>query len=201
MKLSVLICSIPERAHLLDPLLMQFRSRHNYNKPGVVEIIVDKRGKEISIGKKRQSLAEKATGQFSVYFDDDDWPHENYLKWIVDAIDSVPDIDCIGIRGYMTTNGKNRETWCHRLGFPIEGGIAVMEKYGYNYVRPIIHFNPVRTDLMLKAGFRDMRYGEDMDYASRLNPLLTKEYFIDQDLFHYRFSTAVPHKEKYGITK
>lgn len=201
MKLSVLICSIPEREHLLSPLLMQLNSRHRYSQPDIVEIIVDKRGKEISVGKKRQSLLEKAAGEWIVFFDDDDWPHENYLQWIVDAITNNPDIDCIGIRGYMTTNGKNRETWCHRLGYEIAGGHHILRDYGYNYIRPIIHFNPVKRELALKAGFTDMRYGEDMDYAKRLNPFLTKEFFIDQDLFHYRVSTAVPHNEKYGITK
>lgn len=196
MILSVLICSIPERKSMLNLLLAKFKSICESNE---VEFLTDSTGRTLSIGSKRQLLLEKAQGKWIVFFDDDDWPNDNYINWILWAINNHPDIDCIGIRGLMTTNGLNPKTWCHRLGYKIEGNGVKKLPIGYDYIRPIIHFNPVLREKALQAGFKNMKYGEDMDYAKRLNPLLTKEYFIDNELFHYRYSTAVPHNKKYGI--
>jgi hypothetical protein len=200
-KLAVLICTVPDRRELFDHLLQRFSVITPDGIRNHIQFLCNSADKSVSVGAKRQKLLNRSRAQWVVFFDDDDWPEDQYISSIINAIEQNPDIDCIGIRGYMTTNGTNRKTWCHRLGFEIKGDGTTPTESGYDYMRPIIHFNPVKRELALKAGFRDMRYGEDMDYASRLNPLLTKEYFIDQDLFHYRYSTAVPHQEKYGITK
>lgn len=200
MILSILICSIEERRDKLEGLLLllgsQITKLHGW---ATIEIIHITDNKEMSIGSKRQKLLEKAKGDWIVFFDDDDLPAYNYIELILDAIISNKDIDCIGIRGIMTTDGKNNKTWCHRLGYKIQGDGHTPHKSGYDYVRPIIHFNPVKREKALQAGFKDMRFGEDMDYASRLNPLLTKEFFIDEILFHYRYSTDQPHNKKYGV--
>lgn len=199
MILSVLICSVPERQNMLANLFHYFKEISSAFRQEV-EIIYDNSPKhEMSVGKKRQLLLERAKGEWIVFFDDDDQPNEQYINWIMEAIKQHPDIDCIGIRGLMTTNGENAKTWCHRLGYPIDGDGLHPTKFGYDYVRPIIHFNPVLRKKALQAGFRDMRFGEDMDYADRLNEILEKEYFIDQELFHYKYTNHLPHKEKYGI--
>jgi len=185
--LDILICSIKDRHQQLTILLNEFR------RQGAEPItLVDNR--EMSVGAKRQKLLEMATQPWIVFFDDDDWPSEKYYDLILKAIESDPGADCCGIWGKMTTDGRNPKTWCHRLGYPI-----AERQHGFDYVRPIIHFNPVRTQFALKAGFKDMRWGEDMDYANRLNPLLKREVFIKEPLFLYRYSTKVPHKIKYGI--
>jgi hypothetical protein len=200
-KLSILICTVPERESMFDRLVQRFKEIIDFYDSVYIEILQATNGKEVSVGSKRQGLLEFAKGDWIVFFDDDDWPEDHYVSSILEAIKLHNDIDCIGIRGYMTTNGEKRKTWCHRLGYEIKGDGSTPTESGYDYMRPIIHFNPVRRELALKAGFKDMRYGEDMDYASRLNPLLTKEYFIDKDLFHYRYSDKTPFKEKYGITE
>ena len=207
MILSILICSIEERAEKLSILKELLISQSMMLRENAdcdlshrdVEILTEVDNKQISIGAKRQKLLEKAKGDWIVFFDDDDIPSYNYIKVILSAIKNNTTIDCIGIRGIMTTNGIHSKSWCHRLGYKIEGDGHTPHASGYDYVRPIIHFNPVRRELALKAGFKDLRYGEDMDYAERLNPLLTKEYFIDEILFHYRYSTDQSHKKKYGI--
>lgn len=204
MILSILIASVEERADKLKALLVIFEKEifHTGLYGGMhrdkIEVLTEVDNKEISIGLKRQKLLERANGDWIVFFDDDDMPNEGYVEMIFYAIHRNPLADCIGIRGHMTTNGGKPETWCHRLGWKIEGDGRNLLPSGYHYNRPIIHFNPVKRELALKAGFKDLRYGEDMDYAKRLNPLLTKEYFIDADLFHYRYSTEVPHAKKYG---
>ena len=188
-KLSILICSIPERSQQLAEVLTIFKNQ-TIGKP--VEILSDCTGKELSIGSKRQKLLEKAQGKWIVYFDDDDLPFNYYVNEILKGCDM--DVDCMGINGIMTTNGQNQQTWVHKLGYPIAENM-----FGFNYVRPIIHFNPVLKWKAILSGFKDMRYGEDMDYAKRLNPLLEKEYYIIKPLFHYRYSNKIPHNQKYGL--
>jgi cellulose synthase/poly-beta-1,6-N-acetylglucosamine synthase-like glycosyltransferase len=195
--LSILIATVEERQKQFTSLMQIFN--HQLDRDGLrdyVEIVFISDNKEISIGKKRQHLLEKATGEWIVFFDDDDMPSNNYIKLIFEGIMSDPDADCMGIHGTMTTNGRNPQTWCHVLGETWRNG-EKGEKH--TYYRPIIHFNPVKRDLALKAGFKDMHYAEDKDYSLRLNKLVKKQYMINEPLFHYQFSNQIPHNKKYGI--
>lgn len=193
MKLSILICHIPERREMLNLLLDEFQKQ---SRPGV-EVLVDPRRKgECSVGTKRQALLEKSMGEWIVFFDDDDWPNTNYINLI---FDHMGDYDCMGINGTMTTNGGMQQTWCHSLGYDWSDGSAPVD--GWDYVRPIIHFNPVLREKALLVGFNDLRFGEDRDYSDRLNKLLYKENFIEEPLFHYRYSNQTPHHVKYGLPK
>lgn len=195
-RLAILIATIEDRKEQFKELKLKLDSQIN---DGEIILVFDCDNKEKSIGKKRQNLLEFAKGmgcEWIVFFDDDDLPSENYIQLILDTINSNPDIDCIGINGTMTTNGANPQTWCHVLGETWREG-KPNEKF--TYYRPIIHFNPVKLELALKAGFKDMRYGEDRDYSDRLNPLLKKMAYIEQPLFHYNYSNKIEHKKKYGI--
>ena len=213
MELSILIATINDRKTEFQKLFLELLSQvksdavvkdHDIAEGKVihaigesVEIIALRDNRELPIGQKRQKLLELASGRFIVYFDDDDWPSESYIESILGAIKD-PAVDCVGIKVNMTTNGNNIQTCLHRFRHPmIEGKQA--KRYGVDYVRPITHFNPVLREKALRAGFGNERYGEDVAYWKRLNPLLTKEYFIPSILFHYRYSTEVPHNKKYGI--
>lgn len=194
--LNILIATIKDREKEFKLLKKEFDRQILENKlKDKVSIVYICDNREISVGLKRQKLLEKADAKWIVFFDDDDKPNKNYVKWIVEAIQQNKDIDCIGIRGKMTYNGVNPQTWCHRLKYKNwDSNID-----GWDYVRPIIHFNPVLRTKALEAGFKDIRFGEDKDYSERLNKLLTKEFFIDKELFLYQYSNNVEHNTKYGI--
>jgi cellulose synthase/poly-beta-1,6-N-acetylglucosamine synthase-like glycosyltransferase len=197
MKLSILIATVHERAEMLTKLLGKFEGQRSDD----IEIVVMSDNKEISIGAKRQKLLERSQGDWVVFFDDDDDPYPKYIKNILQAIYEAEKVgaDCIGINGVMTTNGINPQTWCHRLGEIWEGPHTKRcRQKGFTYLRPIIHFNPVKREKALQAGFKDMRFGEDQDYSNRLNKLLKKEVYIKEPLFHYRYVQS-DHKKKYGI--
>jgi len=196
-ELSVLIATVPERKEMFDLLVAEFYRQieaDNLHELVSIEFNDSPRG-AMSIGKKRQLMAENARGKNIVYFDDDDFPEQDYLKTIVNALVKHSP-DCIGLIIHMTTNGQNDQLCCHSLKYPEwENDVD-----GWSYVRNVTHFNPVKKELALKAGFKDMRYGEDKDYADRLTALCSFEVFIeDKIMFHYRFSTAEPHAQKYGI--
>lgn len=189
--LSVLMCTIEERepqfTSLLDELHRQCLGEN-------VELLFESDNKQMSVGAKRQKLLERAQGKFIAYIDDDDWPYNYYIQAITEKIERNPDIDCIGINVFMTTNGGHPQRCLHRLGLIWEKG-----RDGWDYHRNITHFNPVLREKALQAGFKDMRFGEDLDYCNRLNPLLSKEEYIHRPLFHYRYNNSIPHHQKYGI--
>ena len=61
------------------------------------------------------------------------------------------------------------------------------------------HFNPVRRDLALSVGFPDIRFGEDKEYSDEVSKLCMNEYLIEQPLWHYRYSSKLDFKTKYGV--
>lgn len=158
-----------------------------------VEILYDEDNKEISVGAKRQRLLEKSTGEYIVYFDSDDFPCPTYVDDILLALCSG-EFDCVGFLIHMTTNGQRPQTCCHSLKYK-KWANAVD---GYDYVRGVTIFNPVRRSLAIQVGFEDMRFGEDKVYSDKITPLCKTEKFINKKLFHYRY-TKQDHNERYGI--
>ena len=200
LQLSILIATTPERKGCLNLLIREFtRQISSFNG---CNLIISSDNKEMSIGEKRQGLLEKAKSmgaEWVVFFDDDDFPMYNYVELIVNSINKNIDIDCLGINGTMTTNNVCFKTWCHRLIYENWEGDGRTKVDGWDYIRPIIHFNPVKLDKALQAGYANERFGEDPAYSLRLESLLKREYFIEKPLFHYRYNANQNHNQKYGI--
>lgn len=192
MRLSILIATTIDRRKMFNVLYEEFmRQTEGLD----VEVLFEEDNKQMTIGAKRQKLLERATADYVVFFDSDDLPQPNYVSSILKALESGP--DCVGFLIRMTTNGEREQVCCHRLKYP-EWKNNVD---GYDYVRAVGHFNPIRRDFALQAGFPDKRFGEDFDYSLRVSKLCKSEVYIDEYLFHYRYSNKEPHNKKYGITK
>lgn len=199
MKLSILICTIPEREDLFALLFGHLREQ--INELGVqreVEIIMDASPRlSISVGAKRQRLIETATGDYVVFIDDDDWVPYSYVEKILQALKEDP--DCVGFKilckGMNGPNGKDRiavgsnvyPRWCDNC-------------HGFDHVRTIYHKTPVRRAIALAVGYSDLRFGEDHEYSRRLKKsgLLKREVFIDEVMYEYRYKYE-EHRTKYGI--
>lgn len=194
MKWQILIAATYDRQDEFDLLLYKLLKQIEYlDLQEEVDILWDMDNKEKSIGKKRQDLLERATAEYICYFDSDDDPYEYYIPAIYIALQSNP--DCVGMLIQMTTNGINPQMCCHSLKYPTWEN----NKDGYDYVRNVTHFNVVKRELALQVGFPDIRFGEDKIYSDQVTKLCKKEVFIDQPLFHYRYSNIMPHNKKYGI--
>ncbi len=158
-----------------------------------VEIISHEDNKEISVGKKRQNLLLESKGDYVVYIDSDDFVHPAYLISILNATKENP--DCIGFKIECDING-------------VKSIASSSNKYldwgenldGFKFVRTIYHKTPIKRDLALKIGFKDMRFGEDYDFSKRLKQsgLLKKEVFIPLFLYRYIYKHTNP-KERYGL--
>jgi len=191
-KLSILIATVTERKHEFKLLWDKF-SQLAAPYQGQVEVLSLCDDKVITIGHKRNDLLSMAKGDYIVFFDDDDWPYDCYIEEIMQALSHNP--DCVGMLIHMTTNGENPQTCCHSFKYK-----KWMDKVdGYDYVRSVTHFNPVKRKLALQVRFPDIRYGEDHFYSKRITPICRNEYFINKKLFHYRYSNQETHNKKYGI--
>lgn len=196
--LSILIATVEGREPSFDIVMYKLKEQifinHLENR---VEILHKKDRKEISVGAKRQALLEESKGEYIVFFDDDDEPYPNYLTEIMCGIEQKP--DCIGMLIHMTTNGMRPQTCCHSLKYKDVGWRNNYD--GYDYVRNVTHFNPVKRSLAMIVGFPDKRHGEDKAYSDVVTQLCKTEYFIPRKIFHYKYSNYESHDKKYGFKR
>jgi glycosyltransferase involved in cell wall biosynthesis len=186
-KLSILIPSIFERSDsfnsLVNNLKAQISSCGFDNSVSVISLI-DKRG-DMSVGHKRNSLIEMAKSEYIVFVDDDDIPSNDYVLELMTAIKLNPDV--IPINGFMTTNGINPVYWEMGLGLPYDS-TQVNGKTIYR--RFPNHIACMKRELILPYKFKDISFGEDYEWAKRLNDdkVFKTEFRITQPLYHYVFT-------------
>ena len=191
MILSILIPTIVGREDKFNSLMISLESQI-YNKD--VEICYYKDNKEISIGSKRQKLIEECSGEYIVFIDDDDSVSSKYVANILEQLYLKPDsvgfmIECMidGKGPFMASASNKWEDWGEN-------------KAGFKYVRTPYQKTPIKREIALQIGYKDMRYGEDYDYSKRLKQsgLIKSEAFIDEVMYYYNFRYEDP-KTKYGI--
>lgn len=192
MKLNILICTIPNRVNQFN--LLKHHLQTQINELGAqkeVKILSKLDNKEISVGAKRQLLLEEATADYIVFIDDDDMVPYFYVEKLLSAISLAPDcigfkILCKGTKGVTASASLKWGDWAENVE-------------GFDYVRTIYHKNPIKREIALQIGYKDMRFAEDYDYSKRLKEsgLLNHEVFIDEVMYEYRYAYENP-KTKYG---
>lgn len=195
MKLSILIPSTFNREEMTEELASKLRFQAK-DKPVEVNVFYD--DKTLSIGAKRQQMLEEAKGEYVVFIDSDDDVPDYYVDEILEAAERNP--DCIGFE--MEVHGINKKgkvekasaskrhkKWRNRIG-------------GFDYVRTIYHKNPIKREIALQIGFKDMRFGEDFCYSQRLQKsgLLNFEVYINKVMYIYRYKYELA-ETKYGYYK
>jgi glycosyltransferase involved in cell wall biosynthesis len=194
--ISILIATTVDRRESFWRVYNEFRRQIDaFGVSDYVKIIYLEDNKEMSIGVKRQLLLEKANTDYIVFFDSDDIAFDCYVQEIYKAIQWG--FDCVGFEIKMTTNGEKEQVCCHSLSYPE----WTENVDGYDYVRNVTHFNPVKRELALQVGFEDIRFGEDFFYSNKLTPLCKSEIRLYKKLFHYDYKNDVPHEIKYGIVR
>lgn len=174
--LSILICTMPKRAVMLDTLISSlFAQIGDYP----VEIIASD-DMRVTTGAKRNDLLQKAHGEYVVFIDDDDTISPDYISEIMKALESKP--DAVGLNGFITTNGINKKEWRVSRNFAYKeiGGI---------YFRYNNHLSPVKRSIALQIKYPDKTFGEDFDYATRLHKsrLIKTEVYINKHLYNYNY--------------
>lgn len=133
-----------------------------------------------TIGTKRQRLLEQATGRYVCFIDDDDEVNPQYVKLIMDNLGA----DVIGFEGQMTTNRRNPKRFTISMRHNYEEKANVY--YRYNN-----HLSPIRREIALQIGYKDLQHGEDYDYATRLKEsgLIKTEKYIYSPMYFYNYIT------------
>lgn len=191
-KLSILICTIPERYWQFKKLVNHLKGLIKMaNASESVEIVYNDKPKgTLTIGGKRNILLNESLGEYVCFIDDDDQVSNDYITEILKAIELNP--DCIGFKIHCNMQGKY-ESAASSIKYDWKENID-----GYKYVRSIYHKTPVKREIALKAMFPDKSFGEDYEYSMRLKPMLKKEVFIEKELYIYNFKYENP-KIKYGL--
>ena len=183
--LTIGICHLHERKEALESLLKHIQENTPQEYMDKIEIMVNADDGEKSVGEKRNEILYSANGRFISFVDDDDKINEQYVIWIVNAIEHKRQLDSIGFTGQYYIEGVPNMKFKHA------------NVYGGNYrgsdgvqYRPCNHLNPVRTSIAQQIGFPDKNHGEDSDYSDRLlkSNLIKTEIIIKPVMYHYFFS-------------
>jgi hypothetical protein len=192
--LSICIPTVVGREVKCEKLLSNIRTqilRGNFHD--VVETIIDKDNKEVSIGAKRDRMYKRCNGMFSVQIDDDDDIAEDYIETFMNNYNE--DVDCYGYQELCTFDGKTQK----KSDFTIRcKEWHERPDNGFHHFRTPFCKTPIKTTICKFVGVKDIRFGEDHDFAKRIFPYLRNEKYIDKIMYYYKFESE-EHKKKYGI--
>lgn len=187
MILSLLIPSTFDRDKILFKLLTELSNQiRECEAEDEVEILTDIDNYEHLVGWKRQALIEKANGKWLAHIDSDDEVTPDYIRLILEALKHNPDV--VGFEGYYTENGNNRTKWRISKDLPY---ITTQENGQKVFLRFNNHLSPIKKEIALKIGYRNIGFGEDYDYALRLknSGLIKTEYYIPKEIYHYKYNS------------
>ena len=182
-KLSILICSIAKREHMLKSLLEKIDEyKFNYFAENEIEILIDKR-EGITIGEKRDFLLSTSKGEYIAFIDDDDMITDAYFKEIRKGIEGR--YDCCSLRGLMTWDGLKPEIFEHSIKYHSWNTTLNNIKYE----RFPNHLNCIKSSIAKQVKFKSLNHGEDRNWSYELNnkQLIKTEYFIDSVIYNYQY--------------
>lgn len=181
-ELSILILTLPTRidsySNLIRTLNQQVIENNLLDKVQILSLCDTK---EISVGEKRNILLNKSIGRYVCFIDDDDLIATDYLIKIISAISSNSDV--ITFCGDYVENGQTTPF-----------SISTIHRGNYNhpnlFYRLPNHLCPVKREIAVSCLFTDKNYGEDSDYAERINQHIKNEFHIQDKLYFYMYDGA-----------
>lgn len=181
MKLSILIPSLVDRYETRTALLFALSAQYKGND---VEILTEVDRGEMSIGRKRNLLLDRAQGDYVCFVDDDDELSSDYILKALTAIEMNP--DCCSLTGVITWNGENPQTFEHSIKY---------SEWKTNLTAPIVyernpnHLNIIRSSIAKQFKFLEINHGEDRDWSEQIfeSGLLKTEAEIPGVIYHYRY--------------
>lgn len=184
MLFSILVCSLENRKDFLQRL-MSILSPQVEEYKDLVEVLVETDNGEASIGSKRNTLLDKAQGEYVAFVDDDDIVSSDYVSKIVEALESKP--DAVGMHLLHFNDGHFAGLTYHSLKYRSWFENQDKSTGLMRYYRNPNHLNPVKREHALKTKFPEISMGEDKDYSSRILPHLETEEYVTEPIYYYLF--------------
>ena len=182
--LSILIPTLVNRRDMRVALVAKLvQQAKTVAVEDTIEILLDEDRGEKTIGDKRTSLIQRASGEYIMFIDDDDDVADNYVESIVAACSNGL-YDVVSFGGLVLNQDGTAKAFVHSLRY---------SEYSEDkklYYRPPNHLNAVKRSIAEKFTFSSKNYGEDTDYAMYLaeNKLLKSEKFLPYTLYQYRIN-------------
>jgi glycosyltransferase involved in cell wall biosynthesis len=182
-QLSILIPTLPIRINSYSNLIMKLNNQIiENNLTEKIQILSFCDTRDVTVGIKRNWLLENSNSKYVCFLDDDDDISDNYVKLLYDA--TLSEADCITFLGEYHENGKITDF-----------SISTMHNRNYNdktcMYRLPNHLCPVKREIALASMFTDKNFGEDFDYAEKINSIIKNEYHIKEKLYFYLFDSVL----------
>jgi len=186
-KLSLLILTIPSRKHFFVRIknILADQVMPWYDE---IEILTD--GREgISIGEKRNTLLQRAKGDYVAFIDDDDRVSSHYVANLMIGIESG--VDACSLKGTITENSRNPKTFIHSMKY------KEYREFNGIYERYPNHLNCIRASIAKQFKFPETNHGEDTDWATQIfkSGLIKTEYWIDDVIYFYEYISPEVRKQ------
>jgi glycosyltransferase involved in cell wall biosynthesis len=180
--LSILILTLPTRIDSYSNLIKSLNNQViQYNLMHRVQIMSVCDTKEISVGEKRNILLNQSCGRYVCFIDDDDLIASDYVIKLINAIQSNSDV--------ITFCGDYVE---NTIRTPFS--ISMVHRGNFNepnmFYRLPNHLCPVKREIALNSMFTDKNFGEDSDYAERINSQIKNEFHIQEKLYFYMYNES-----------
>lgn len=182
MLLSILIPTLESRAALFGKLTAELRRQIEAGgSDGAVEIVSECDDGRLAVGAKRNTLLDRARGDYVVFVDDDDQVSSDYVATIAATLRAHPGVDCLGIRVLIYFRGTHPSEAIHSIRY------SDLSSKGGRYFRPPYILNPIRREIAARYRFAEVRYSEDFDWALRMvdDRALQREAMVEPVLYHY----------------
>lgn len=183
--LTVAIATLPIRANSLATVLHDLNYQiERYNLEGRVEVLYLGDTKTLTVGAKRNKLAQIATGQYITFVDDDDMLNSLYLIELIKAIDRYPNIDVVNFNVSISINGSSAKPVMYSKEY-------LQDKNLHDrYLRIPNHLMCFKRELVLSTPYLDINFEEDAKWAKAVLPKIATEHVIDKTLYFYECNHA-----------
>jgi len=178
--LTIIICSLVERNtnHLQRLLKVLEPQVENLNN---VEILILTDNAKRSIGKKRNDGLNLAQGKYVCFIDDDDLISSDYVQEILFQI-SLWKPDVVVFDAIISFNGENHKLVKYGREFDhTEDNVAYFRRPNHL----MVHKKSNITEF-----FKDVKTGEDDEWASRMLDRIVTQSRIQKVLYYYDYRTT-----------
>lgn len=150
--LSIIVLYTKNWRYQYEQLFKEFQRQiklHNFQRKIQVFPVYDTG--ILPIGYKRNHGNIKCSGRYVMHFDVDDWPAEDMLKQIMDALESKPNLDCVTFDAEYTHDGENPCRMIYDVCYKENTSVVLPNQVIYK--RMPSHINVMKREIQLNHPF------------------------------------------------